>query len=109
MILVFIIGFEVSVGPGFFVHSQETTIDSILGLSNMTLSFLIISCNILTPLLVERTGSRGTFSFYGAFSLIALTHLCCCLRDTTYKADGKTKLTEREKKELYMPERFKGE
>lgn len=25
MILIFIIGFEISVGPGYFVHAQETT------------------------------------------------------------------------------------
>lgn len=106
-ILSFVVGFEVSVGPGYFVHVQETTIDSILGLSNMTMSFFVISCNIITPLLVENTGARGTFSFCTACCLVSLAHLFCILKDTTYRADGKTKLTEREKKELYMPEEYK--
>ena len=73
----------------------------------MTLSFFIILSSILTPLLVDRTGATGTFLFYGIACILGLLHLCIFLKDTTYKEDGKTKLSEKEKKELYIPEEYK--
>jgi len=104
--LIWICGFEISVGTGAAVHAQETALDSALGLGNFTLCSCLVVSSILTPYLIESTGVRGTFIFYGCVCLVNLTYIIIFLKDTTYKKDG-SKLTEREKKELYMPEELK--
>jgi hypothetical protein len=70
--------------------------------------------SIIVPLLSERIGNSAVFLFFGSLSLLTLVYMCIFIKDTTYtfdETDGKEKrirlLTDREKKELYMPEEFK--
>jgi len=106
MVVMFVIGFELSVGNVGFVHAQETTIDSVLGFTNMQIGVWLCISTLITPILIENTGVRGTFIFYGSYSIVFLLYVIVFLRDTTYNKDG-TKLTEKQKKQLYMPEEFK--
>jgi len=70
--------------------------------------------SIIVPLLSERIGNSAVFLFFGSLSLLTFVYMCNFIKDTTYtfdETDGKEKrirlLTDREKKELYMPEEFK--
>lgn len=106
----FIISFELSIGPISFIHAQETNIDVIVAFSQNVLYLSMLVVNFITPLLVQNLGVRGTFSFYCACNILSVVHQLIFLKETSYKLgpDGeKIKLNDREKKELYMPDEFK--
>ena len=70
--------------------------------------------SLIVPILSEKIGNSAVFLFFGTLSLASLLYLYIFLKDTTYAEEassvkGKQKrlLTNREKKELYMPQEFK--
>ena len=74
---------------------------------------------IITPILIQAGGSLACFVFYGSVSFIGFLDMIFFLKDTTYaeedlgnkivdyKFQRKRLLSEKEKKELYMPDKYK--
>ena len=92
------------------MHVTETCVESVVGVASQFLFINVIIVSLLTPPLIDKIGTSGVFIFYGSFAISALIYMICFLKDTTYTNDegGKRRyLTDREKKELYMPEEFK--
>ena len=70
--------------------------------------------SIIVPILSDRIGNSAVFIFFGSLSVFTLVYMCIFIKDTTYaldQTDGKERskrlLSDREKKELYMPNEFK--
>ena len=70
--------------------------------------------SILVPIFSDRIGNSAVFIFFGSLSVLTLIYMCIFVKDTTYTLDeingkesSKRLLTDREKKELYMPKEFK--
>ncbi len=70
--------------------------------------------SIIVPILSDRIGNSAVFIFFGSLSVLTLIYMFIFIKDTTYtldetnsKAKSLRTLTDREKKELYMPNEFK--
>ena len=70
--------------------------------------------SVIVPILSDRIGNSSVFIFFGSLSSLTLVYMCVFIKDTTYALDeidgqknSKRLLTDREKKELYMPKEFK--
>lgn len=106
--------FEFGIGTIVFIHIFETNVDSITGISNQVLFIMVFTTSLITPTLVSSLTVSGTFVFFGSCSLVGLVYIALFVRDTSrIETDGEgqqstIKLTEKEKKELYWPEEFKG-
>ena len=104
-------------GPIYFIHVTETCVESVVGFGSQILFIVVIMSSLITPILIDYTGTRGVFIFYGSCSVIGLIYIFIYVKDTTYTADTEVEpgctgpkkrfTTDREKKELYMPAEFK--
>ena len=70
--------------------------------------------SIIVPILSDRIGNSAVFIFFGSLSVLTLIYMFIFIKDTTYtldetnsKAKSLRTLTDREKKELYMPKEYK--
>lgn len=70
--------------------------------------------SIIVPILSDRIGNSAVFIFFGSLSVLTLMYMFIFVKDTSYtldetnsKAKSLRTLTDREKKELYMPKEFK--
>jgi len=116
-LLLFLISFQLSMGPIFFIHVTETCVETVVGFANQILFIFVILTSLITPFLIDYTGTRGVFIFYGSLSIIGLIHISIYVKDSSYTVDTdvepgcigpkKRFLSNREKKELYMPAEFK--
>jgi hypothetical protein len=119
-------------GPVPFTHAQETSLTFTLGLTNMTIFASVIAFSFIGPLLMEAIGTVGVFIFFGCTSAIGVLFSALVIRNSTYKyieedaadifrvqdsslpaknSGKKVKkrvlLSQREKLELYFPEKYK--
>ena len=108
--MLYLISFQLSFGPTYFMHVTETCIESVVGVASQFLFVNVIIVTLLTPHLIDGIVTSGVFIFYGSFAISTLICMKFFLKDTNYTADedGKRRnITDHEKKELYMPEEFK--
>lgn len=108
--MVFLTCFQISTGALPFIHAQETCHEVIVAFGQNLLYLSMIATGFLTPLLLQKLGAKGTFGFYMGIGIISLIHQIFITKDTTYGVDEKgqkVKLSDKQKKELYMPDEFK--
>ena len=93
---------------------QETCADAAVGFASLMIFMAVVFSSLVTPILIEKLGVSGCFGFYAICSFLGCIYLHTFFKDSTYKLvqnpDGSTSkvhLTEKEKKQLYMPEDLK--
>jgi len=116
-LLLFLISFQLSMGPIFFIHVTETCVETVVGFASQILFIFVMLASLITPFLIDYTGTRGVFIFYSSCSIIGLIYMCIYVKDSSYTVDTdvepgctgpkKRFSSNREKKELYMPAEFK--
>lgn len=118
MLYVYVIAFQGGFGSLFFTHAAETTVDAANGLANLSHFSWMLITSLMTPTLIDNAGLSGTFGLYAAICFIGVIYMYCCLRETIYsdevieEIDGVKsfrRLTEKEKKQLYMPSELREE
>ena len=70
------------------------------------MSTWVIVTGFMAPVLLDKTGSSGTFFFFAGWSLLGLIYEIIFIKETTFRIENEQviKLTEKEKKELYSLE-----
>mmetsp|Transcript_11875 Transcript_11875/g.20091 ORF Transcript_11875/g.20091 Transcript_11875/m.20091 type:complete len:90 (+) Transcript_11875:1403-1672(+) len=82
--MLYLMFFQFGIGGIVFSHAAEVCVDSSVGFANQVIFCWVVITSILTPILIENTGTVGAFSFFGACSVLCLVFMHCFLRDTTY-------------------------
>jgi SP family sugar:H+ symporter-like MFS transporter len=102
MMNLFIAAYEFSSGTVCWIYIAEVVVDSALGLSVMTLFGTVFFLNLFVEFLIDSPsfGFAGVFMSMGIFSLTGSIFVYFYMRETKG-------LTDRQKKELYMPKEFK--
>ena len=104
MILLFLIVYQNTTGPMTWVYCTETTIDSALGLCLFVLYGTIFLQTVMCPELMEpeSIGPSGMFYIFGFLSLVGCLFCWVYIKETSG-------LTDKEKKMLFVPSKFKHE
>ena len=99
MILLFIIVYQVTSGPVCWLYATETTIDAAFGLCLLVLwGTVLILARICPPLMSdEGIGETNVFYLFSALSFFGAIYAYVFIKETRG-------LTDKEKKELFMPE-----
>ena len=72
-------------GPIFFIHAQETCVDSALSLASMGLFFWIVVGSGLTPVLVENFGIEGCFTLFGSITVVGCAFIHLVIKETGFE------------------------
>jgi len=102
MILLFIFIYQFSSGPIAWIYAVETTIDVALGLVLLTLFSTIFVLSLVCPILMgkDSIGPNNVFIMFSAFSFLGAVYAFFVMKETKG-------LTDKEKKELLMPNKYK--
>lgn len=117
-IQLFIFFYQYGIGGIKYIHIFETSVDSVVGFGNFIVYFSVACISIITPILLDNFTEIGAFSFFGVFSLLGLLYFIFFVKATNmcvyqYEKDGGKisyeiiSLSEKDKKELYWPDKFK--
>ena len=107
--VLYICFYEFGIGTICFIHIFETNVDSITGLANQVLFFMIFITSLFTPTLIEYLTVSGTFFMFGSLSLLSLIYMIFIVEHTSLYEENtegnleEVKLSEKQKKELYWP------
>lgn len=102
MICVFVFIYTNTSGPIAWIYAQETTTDAGLGVSLNFLFGTILILSISTPYLMSSAlHASGTFYLLAILSMIGFFFVLIWFKESMG-------LTEKEKKELYLPSDLKG-
>ena len=113
--VLFLCFYEFGIGSIVFIHIFETNVDSITGVANQVLFFMVFTTSLITPTLIANLTVSGTFAFFGALSSLSLLYFTFFIKHTSYYEKNKdgnmeeVKLTEKQKKELYWPEEYRNQ
>lgn len=104
-IAIFLLSFQASISGLKFIHINETCLDKSSGIAQLFLFISIMAVALAMPSLVNGLGTDGMFIFFSVTTLIGNLYIKFFMIDSTYKItkDGKVRLTDKEKKELYHP------
>lgn len=105
-IVLFVVVFQLSIGCIFYVHTAETTADSMAGVALNSLFMWLLIQSILAPILIRETGSRGVFVFFACCVFLGFIYEVIFFKDSTFKYldNGQcVHQTEKDKKQLYCP------
>lgn len=80
----FLIAFQMSMGPITFLHVQETCADSVVGFIFFLNFMFNISTGFLGSFVMERFGGSAIFIFYGLFTLFGVIYTSIFTKDTTF-------------------------
>ena len=99
---VFLFAFQTTSGAITWLYCSEVAVDSALGFVG-TFGYFTIFILTLTiqPMMDSKMGQGGTFLLFGVISLMAAVWCHFALKETSGD------LTDKQKKELYMPEQYK--
>ena len=81
----FVFAFQSTIGCNYWVHTAETCVASINGLSALNNFVHIILNSIIAPILLNNLGSIGTFTFYAATTFCGLIYMLFFLKESSYK------------------------
>ena len=84
------------------MYFTETTIDAALGISFLTLFMTIFILSLVCPILMEddSLGPNNVFIMFAILSAMGGIYAKCILKETKG-------LSDKEKKQLFMPQRYK--
>ena len=61
--VLFLCFYEFGIGSIVFIHIFETNVDSITGVANQVLFFMVFTTSLITPTLIANLTVSGTFAF----------------------------------------------
>jgi len=98
MILLFLITFQQSDGPVFYIYASEIAVDTGLGFSFLALKGSALALSLTTEYLMDsKLQPPGVFWLFSTCTLASALFFICTMRETRG-------LTDKQKKRLYRPE-----
>ena len=103
MILAFLVVYQNSSGPVAWLYAAETTIDSALGICLFTLWGTVFILSLVCPILMDPNSSVGINNVFFIFSGLSVFGSLYCY----FFIKESKGLTDKEKKLLFTPEKYK--
>lgn len=76
--------FQLTLGPIYFLHSQETCVDVAIGFSNQNLYLAMLSSMTISSYIIDNYGNTLCFLFFAIVSLSGLIYSYFFVKDTTF-------------------------
>ena len=96
ILLVFILLFQLSQGPLFWIYSAEVCHDQAFGIVTFGIFLNLFIISIVTEYMIAGMGSHGLFYFYGGMTFLGGLFVHFFVKETRG-------LNEMQKKQLYKP------
>jgi len=102
MILVFVFFYQNTSGPVAWLYAAETAIDSGMGIILFTLWITVFALTLISPIIMspESLGPSPVFFMFGVLSMFGALYCYIVLKETKG-------LTDKEKKSLFLPKRYR--
>ena len=87
-LVMFVLAFQLSLGPIGFAHGVETCLNSTIGPLNGFLWTWAVATNFIGPGLMSSVGPSGTFIFFGSISFILIIVTLIFVKDTSFRYEN---------------------